>query len=143
MRVGHLALLVVAAAMSATAAVGLEQLQFPKKLEAEWADWKVAFDSAAGGEPARLQRSSIPALFKAHFELIHASLPGHEAHDHITQADEELFSDEARSFAAYAAAQLGEGEAMSWEEFKTTMGQFMDAKSDQSAALRRASAGAV
>lgn len=99
---------VVAAAVVALciscACAAVREIPFPKKVEAEWQDWHDAFSATA--VDGVVQRASIPALFREHFTLVHASLPGHEAHSELTKEDESIFQDEAQQFERFLAAQV-------------------------------------
>ena len=59
-----------------------------------WSDWRHAFELTDSDEDGKLHVSDIPALFKEHFNKIHAGIP-HPREATVTREVEDVFLEEA------------------------------------------------
>ena len=105
----------------------------------EWVDWKHAFDLTDSDENGKLHLSDIPALFKEHFNKMHAATPHHSGGDRVTREVEDVFLDEANAFETHVRM-MGTPDAQEFDfkEFKQMMTLFMHARADVEGLLNRA-----
>ena len=105
----------------------------------EWVDWKHAFDLTDSDENGKLRLSDIPALFKEHFNKMHAATPHHSGGDRVTREVEDVFLDETNAFDTHVRM-MGTPDAKEFDfkEFKQMMTLFMHARADVEGLLNRA-----
>ena len=104
-----------------------------------WKDWRHAFELADSDEDGKLHLSDINALFKEHFNKIHAGIPHASGGDRVTREVEDVFLEEAKLFTEHVKG-MGSSDVKTFDfkEFKSMMTMFMHARADVQALLDKA-----
>ena len=104
-----------------------------------WSDWRHAFELTDSDEDGKLHVSDIPALFKEHFNKIHAGIPHSSGGDRVTREVEDVFLEEANLFTQHVKG-MGSTDVSSFDfkEFQSMMTMFMHARADVQALLDKA-----
>ena len=104
-----------------------------------WKDWHHAFDLTDSDEDGKLHVSDITALFKEHFNKVHAGIPHSSGGDRVTREVEDVFLEEAKLFTEHVKS-MGSTDVSKFDfkEFKSMMTMFMHARADVQALLDKA-----
>ena len=104
-----------------------------------WKDWRHAFELTDSDEDGKLHLSDINALFKEHFNKIHAGIPHASGGDRVTREVEDVFLEEAKLFTEHVKG-MGSSDVKTFDfkEFKSMMTMFMHARADVQALLDKA-----
>ena len=103
-----------------------------------WHEWLHAFELADTDGDGKLHTDDIPALFKEHFNKIMAAVPHPSNENAVTREDESVFLQDAELFRKHVQRNgTPDHDDFSFHDFKKMMTNFMHAKADLSAALKR------